>query len=423
MANTDREFSSMLNEYLPDELLMEELIKRDYFLTQIAKDEDWKGGDAIVPFRGAQASSIKFGGLTASNDIAQSKYVRGKIQGYKEVWGSLIFNEADLVQHDGGKVHEGSFLKILPDEIEDFSDNFKEVVSHQLGCGGAMATVTDATNAATGKMIVDRIDRFIIRQKLTLDDGNSATVSVYVTAIDVNTNEVTVSATRDGSALDVSAYTVAQGAKFYYDGSWDGTNFDSFLSLRKALLSAANGGDATLHGQTKLAYPYLQAININGGVGGLAISATNILDKLFDAYTTIRTKARGKATDIVMSYKHLGSIMKLLQTVQGAYRAVNEPNHTQYGWTEITIAQVGSGQVLKVVGVQEMDDDVIFFIDWSTIKFLSNGGFRKRRGPDGENYFVIRNTTGYQYVIDTCLYGDMKYVKPSNNGVIHSISY
>ncbi len=161
---TDREFSAMLNEYLTDDLLMEELVKRDYFLTKIAKDEDWKGGTAVVPFRGSQASSIKFGGLTASNDVAQSKYVRGQITGYREVWGTLIFNETDLQQHNG-KMPESTFLRILPDEIDDFMDNFKEVVSYQLAAGPHFATVTDATNAATGIFIVDRIDKFMIRMK------------------------------------------------------------------------------------------------------------------------------------------------------------------------------------------------------------------------------------------------------------------
>jgi hypothetical protein len=260
---TTREFNDMLNEYLTNDLLMEELVKRDYFLQKIAKDEDWKGGDVIVPFRGAQASSVKFGSLTASNDIAQSKYVRGKIEDYREVWGSLIFNETDLQQHDG-KITESTFLKILPDEIDTFMDYFKEVTSFQLAAGPHFATVTDATDAATGIMIVDRIDRFVLRMKVTLDDSNSDPADYYVIGVNVNTNAVTLSATRDGSAADVSAYSVAQAAKFYYDGVWDGTNSISFVSIKNALLSATNGGGTTLHGQTKTAYPYLQAVNISG---------------------------------------------------------------------------------------------------------------------------------------------------------------
>lgn len=415
---TDREFNGMLNQYLTDDLLMEELVKRDFFLNKVAKDEDWKGGDAVVPFRGSQASSIKFGGLTASNDVAQSKYVRGSITSYKEVWGTLIFNETDLQQHNG-KMNESTFLRILPDEIDDFMDNFKEVVSYQLAAGPHFATVTDATNAATGLMIVDRIDRFMIRQKVTLDDSNSSPVSVYVTAIDVNTNTVTVSLTRDGAAADVSAYSVAQTAKFYYDGVWDGSSSISFISIKDALLSATNSGSTTLHGQTKTAYPYLQAVNILGS----DISATNILDKLFDAYVTVRIKARGKADTLVMSFKHWGSVMKSQQIEKGAYKVVNDTKRSEYGWFETTIASTTNGEALKIAGVQEMPDDVIFILDFNSMQFMSNGGFKKRVGPGGNMYHEVRNTTGYQYLVDTCLFGEMKHRKPGNNGIIYSISY
>jgi hypothetical protein len=415
---TTREFNDMLNEYLTNDLLMEELVKRDYFLQKIAKDEDWKGGDVIVPFRGAQASSVKFGSLTASNDIAQSKYVRGKIEDYREVWGSLIFNETDLQQHDG-KITESTFLKILPDEIDTFMDYFKEVTSFQLAAGPHFATVTDATDAATGIMIVDRIDRFVLRMKVTLDDSNSDPADYYVIGVNVNTNAVTLSATRDGSAADVSAYSVAQAAKFYYDGVWDGTNSISFVSIKNALLSATNGGGTTLHGQTKTAYPYLQAVNISGS----SISATNIVDELFDAYVDVRIKARGKASTFVMSYKNWASCMRSQQIEKGAYSVVGAPKKSEFGWQEMTIASTKNGETLDIAGVQEMPDDVIFVIDWNSMKFLSNGGFKKRVSPDGRMYHELRNTTGYQYIVDTCLFGELQHTKPGNNGIIHSISY
>lgn len=415
---TTRSFNTMLNEYLPNDMLMEELLKRDYLLSTIGKDEDWKGGDTIVPFRGALASSIKFGALTASNDIAEGKYVRGKINAYKEVWGSMIFNQTDLMQHDG-KMPESTFLKILPDTLEDFLDNFKETVSFQLMAGPHFATVTSAAGAASGIMVVDRIDKFIIDQKVTLDDGDSPVLDVYVKAIDVNTNSVTLSDTRGGSAYNVSAYSVAQAAKFYFDGVWDGTTSSSFISLKNAFLSAANGGDATLHGQTKTAYPYLQAVNVLGS----DITATNILDKIFDAYVTIRIKARGKATKVLCSYKHWGSIMKSQQIEKGAYKLVNDPKRSEYGWFELTLASTTKGEALSIVAVQEMPDDIIIFLDPTSVKFLSNGGFRKNADPEGKLYYPVRATTGYSYIVDMCLFGELQVTKPSNNGILHTISY
>lgn len=416
---TTRNFQDMLNDYLPNRLLREELIKRDYFLTKVEKDDNWKGGTIKVPFKGAGASSVKFGGLTSATDISKSTFVKGTITDYVEVWGSLIFDHRDLQEHNG-KIPESTFIRVVADTVEDFMQHMKEVVSIQLLGKSAFATVTDATNAATGIMVVDKIDRFQIGQKAILDDGNSATMEVYVKAINVNDSSVTLSATRGGAAADVSAYSVAQSAVFYHDGVWDGTTLTTFNSLRKVLLSAANGGDSSVHGQSKLAYPYLQAVNVSGA----SITATNILDKIFDAYTEISIKAKGSAKDVLMSFKHLGSVMKLIEIQKGAFKvSEGSMKASEYGWTEITVTSV-TGRTLKLVGIQELDDDVIMFVDWSTMTFRSNGFFKKRVNPDsGNEFFEVRNTTGYQYIVDTSLFGELEVRKPGQNGILHSISY
>jgi hypothetical protein len=421
---TTRTFQAMLNEYLPNELMKEELIARDYILKSVNKDDKWGGGALIVPFKSAGASSIKFGGLTDSTDISQSKYTRGSISGYREVWGSLVFNEADLMEH--GKISEQNFLRLLPDELEDFMQYKKEVVSIQLGSGPQFATVKDqsaiggqANPTAGGLISVDKIDRFQIDQKIVLDDNDSAAVSVYVTAVNVNTKTITVSATRGGAALDVSAYTVAQAAKIYHDGVFDaGGNHDTFISMRQALLSAVNGGTTNIHGVAKTSAPILQAVNINGST----ITAANILDKLFDAYTEARERSKGLATEYLMSYKHFGTCMKLLELNKGAYRVVEAPKESLYGWSEMTIANV-SGRIVKLVGIQEMDDDIIPMVDWRSITFRSNGYFKKRKGPDGLEYFTLRAQNGYSYICDTVLFGEMEYKKPGHSAIIHTISY
>lgn len=407
----------MLNEYMPNELLKEELLKRDYFLNKCDKDDSWKGGKLIVPFRGTRATSMKFGGLTAANDISQSAYVRGSIDDYVELWGSMIFNHRDLQEHNG-KIPDSTFLRVLPDEIEDFMVYTKEMTSIQIGSGPHFATVTDATNAATGIMIVDRIDRFNIAQKCVIDDSDSPQLEVYVTAINVNTKAVTFSATRGGGAVDLSAYSVASSAKFYHDGVTDGSgNFTTFVSLRQALLSAANGGSSTLHGQSKLAYPVLQAVNIDG----TAITASNILDKIFDAYTEIRSRARGNASTVVMSYLNMGSVMKLIEMQKGPYKVTKEASASLYGWTEIELTTVKG--TLTLVAIQEFDDDIIAFIDWKAMTFRSNGFFKKRMSPDGQEYFEVRNTDGYQYIVDISLFGEMEWRKPGTCGIIHTVAY
>ena len=419
MATTSS-FDSMLNEYLANDLMMAEYIKRDWALTNIDVDNSWKLGNLIVPFEGACASSIEFGQLAASTDIAQSQYVRGSVTAHKEVWGTLILNHKDLMNHNG-KIPETTFLRIVPNEADKLLTRMKQTVSVAMLNGAHIAKVTDDTNAATGVMIVDHVERFTIGQKVTLDDDNSAAADYYVIAVDVNASlaagSITVSATRGGAAANVSAYTVAQNAKFYSPGVLSN---GSFTSMRDALLSAANGGSASLYGQTKTAYPYLQAIN-SGSVFGASITASNILDKLFDFYNSVRIKGQGNSDTILVSYKHLGSIMKIIETQKGGFAVTKQPMASRYGWTEIEITSVKG--TLKIVGIQEADDDVIMFLDMSAFKFYTNGGFKKRQAPDGKEYFEIRATTGYAYVLDFCLFGELVCLKPNTCGIIHAINY
>lgn len=423
---TTRSFSQMLNDYLPTSLLKEEVVKRDYFLSKVEKDDGWLGasttsGEAryIVPFKAAGASSIKSGGLTAANDIAEDKYVRGYINEAKEIWGSLMFYHRDLMEHD--KISEKNFLKILPGAVEDFVDYMKAVVSQNLLCGAWFDTLSAATSAADGIVTVYRPDKWVIGQKVKLVDGSSD-ITGYVKTIDMNTKQVLLVTARGGStALDFQAgEALDAGTKAYNDG------FDSsaLLSLRTTLLSYANGGDETLHGQTKASYPFLQAINVNGGASGLAITAANIMEKIFDSLTTVRQFGRGNPTDIVMSYKHFANCLKSIEVSKGAFNVTpGSQKASVYGWTELEVGSVTKGG-MKLVAVQEMMDDVIYIIDWRSFKFASNGFIRRRRSPDGNEYFESRDATaGYSYIVDHCLFGELVVERPSYSGVIHSISY
>jgi hypothetical protein len=223
-----------------------------------------------------------------------------------------------------------------------------------------------------------------------------------------------VTARGGATPYDFSANPANSGAGVYNDGAQTAP----FSALRDALLSAANGGSATLYGQTKTSYPYLQAINVNGS----DITAANIVEKCFDAFTTTRRLGKGNPTDIVMSYTNLGYVIKVVEASKGAYNVnPGSKKASQFGWTEVKIGSV-TNQELTFVGVQEMDDDIIMFIDWRGLKFYSNGFFRKRKSPDGIEYFEVRAQSGYQYIIDICLFGDLVVNRPSYMGIIHSIS-
>lgn len=420
---TTRTFQAMLNDFLPNELLKEEMVKRDYLLNKVEKDDTWigdsgssgNGGNLIVPFKAAGASSVSYSQLTASTDVAEDIYVRGQISTQPEVWGTMMFNHRDLMEHE--TVSEKNFLKILPDAVNDFMDYLKNVVSVNLLNGAAFAKTTAASTSAAGLLVVDRPDRFVIGQKVVIAATSPTTITGYVSTINMNTLTVAIVTTRGGATpSDFSANNVASAASIYNDGAQ--TSGQPFSSLRDALLSSTNGGSSTLYGQTKTAYPYLQAINIDGST----ITAANIVEKCFDAFTTTRRLGKGNPTDIVMSYTNLGYVMKVVEASKGAYNvSPGSKKASQYGWTEIAIGSV-TNQELKFVGVQEMNDDIIMFIDWRGLKFYSNGFFRKRKSPDGIEYFEVRAQSGYQYLIDICLFGDLVVHRPSYMGIIYGIS-
>lgn len=416
---TTRSFQAMLNDFLPNELLKEELIKRDFLLNKVEKDDTWigasaasgNGGNLIVPFKAAGASSVASGALSASNDVAEDNYVRGVITTQQEIWGSMLFNHRDLMEHES--VSEKNFLKILPDAVNDFMDYMKNVVSVALLNGSWFAKTTAASTSAAGLIVVDRPDRFVIGQKVIVIGVSNAIT--YVQAINLNTYTITLVTARGGvTAYDFSANNVASGAKCHNDGF----QTTSFSDLRNALLSAANGGTSTLYGQTKTTYPYLQAINIDGS----GVTAANIVEKLFHGFTLTRILGKGNPTDIVMSYQNLGYVLAVVEASKGAYNVKpGSQKASQYGWTEIEIGSV-TNQALKFVGVQEMDNDIIMYIDWRGLKFYSNGFFRKRKSPDGIEYFEVRATTGFQYIVDVCLFGDLVVHRPSYMGIMYGIS-
>lgn len=407
---TSRVFNAMLKDFMPNNLLKEEMIKRDWILQNVKFDNSWKGGEMQVPFKGGQASSIAFGALSGSTDIASDTLVKGTISTMPEAWGSLIFLHRDLMENN--KVSKASFLKMLPDQIEDFLAYMKEVVSVGFLDGPHFATLT-SDGDDSGNITVDRPERFQIGQKCYVDDDNSDALVGYVDAINMDTGVVHMDTTRAGGTDgSYAAYTVAQNAKVYHDGS----QASGFTSLRSQLLSNANGGGATLFGETKTTYPFLQAANISG----TAWTSSTFLQDIFDGYVTVKRKGKGNPSKVLVSYRNLGYVMTILEQQKGAYHA--DPKSTKvsaYGWTEIDV--FGPKGRLSVVGINEMPDDLVYYLDPAALKIYTNGGFRKRVSPDGDAFFEVRATTGYSYIVDTCFFGSLVAERPSHCGVAHSI--
>jgi hypothetical protein len=402
----------MLNEYLPNSLLKEEQESRSWLIKNVEKDDTWLGGNLIVPFKSAQASAIRLGGLVAAGSIQKDVYQRGSITTQPEAWGSLEFNHRDLMEH--GKLSEQNLLRILPDMVDDFSDYMKTVTNLQFLNGPSFATLT-ADGTIAGLMTVNRPDRFVLNQLVYVDDDDSAPTSGYVDSINMETKVIHLVTTLGGAVdVDLSGYAVAQNAKVYFDGYLTQT----FTSLKSSLLSAANGGSATLYSKTKTTAPYLQAIQVNGA----AWSKATILDDIFDGFTDVKVFGKGRPDTFLCGVKILGWIMQALEVNKGAFHIVPDSEKvTAFGWSEIKIRGVKG--LLTVVGLVEMDDDWATYLDMRALKLYSNGFFRKRINPDGREYFETRNTTGFTYIVDMCFFGDLVLLRPSYCGVVRNIPY
>jgi hypothetical protein len=412
MATTST-FSNMLNEFVGEKMLMAELKKRDWVLSNVELDTEVVASPYILPFLSNVGSTVTFGSLAADTDIAEEQTLRGEVT-YAEAWSSMIFQEMDLMEH--GKVSEQNFLKILPDALKRHLDFFKYTVSTGLLAGNIVSKLT-ADGDASGNITVADPERFPIGMKVIVDDDDSAASSAgYVRTVDMNTGVLVIYDARSGgSVVNLSAYTTAQNAVVYADGQQS----NGFTSLKSILLPASvTGGSASYAGLTKANAPILQAIVASGS----DISASNILEKIFDHYVTTRKRGGGKPFKVIMSYKNFGSCLKALENTKGAFNVMQGSKKAEvYGWDEIEVG--GFAGVLSLVAVQEMADSEIYFLDLESWKFVSNGGFRRRKSPEGIEYFTKRATTGYSYVVDHCLKGNIVCKNPAKNGVLHSISY
>ena len=407
-------FSSILNEYSPNQLFMEEAKDRMWAMSNIEHDQNWLGGSLVVTFEGSQASSVEFGAMAETTDVSEDVFVKGTVTTYAECFGTMKFLEKDIYQH--GKLNSQNLVKLLPDRIDHFMDHFSDVASLNIINGKRICKITSVTDAASGIFVVDRIERLRIGQKVSLLDNNTASVNAFVKTINKDTGAVTLSATRGGAAANYGTdYTLAQVPRL----EWAGAAASGCSSLRNSLLSSANGGSSSLYGTTKTAYPYLQAQNIDGS----GVTTANLLDKIFDGLLKTRQRGRGKPETCLMSPTNFGVVLKLLEAGKGAFH--QDPKSAKigvYGWDEISIWNpVGGG--LKLVCLHEMDDDVIHFLDTrpSVMKIYSNGGIRKRVAPDGKEYYEVRATTGFSYYVDINFQFEFVLQRPSYCGVMYDI--
>lgn len=396
-------YGDLLKRYTPETLIENEFAKLSYIYANCDKDKSWRGGTYEVPLLEAGFSSIQYGSLAASNDIAEMSVAIGT-QTMKELWGSILVRESDLYRHGDP---EQTYLEIMPKRIEEFVKFAQEQVSAGFLAGGRICKAT-GNGAVGGTIAVEKAYLFRKGMKVTVDDDNSASVSGYVRAIDINTNTLTIYDARSGGAVvDLSAYTTAQNALVQIVG----TASEQFTSLKSYLLPAAiTGGSATAYGLTKADYSVLQALNKSAA----AWTVNTILDDLLDMYYEFSEKRGPIFKEIWVSFGIFKNIAKQLELDR---RYTVSDKKSGYGWMSLDI--VGTDGQAKIVALREMPNDVVYVGDVKNCKFAGAEPF-KRKMYDGKEFYMNRGTTGPEYICDMALRGDF-IVKPAEWGCAYSV--
>jgi hypothetical protein len=411
-----RLFNDMLNEHLAYDLMKADIEEKSYLWKNLEHDESWTG-DLIIPFQSSRSSSVKAGGLVAVADITSGRKVRGSISNddRPEINMSLVFHHKDIYNHEG-KLKAKSFLgTFLPEEMKSATDYFAKTLNHTfLNARSLDNAVAAGTNV--GVLQVKRIERFELDMKIVIDPTGE-NITGWVSAIDMNTEKITV-VTAKGGSTGIDLTTVDANDPIYQEGFATST----VNNLKELLLPLTAGGSANIYGKVKTASPYTQALAMTGASGDAQITASLVLTGLFNAFSKYRQVAKVGASEAWVSFKILGWIMAKLEQDKGAYKMVpGSMKVSQYGFTEVEI--FGPKGSLKVVAHQEMDNDFIVFMAQDAMKIHSNGGIYKHKDPNGNAFYTVRDEAdNYKYVVDLMYEGTIVVSKPYKCMIIHSIA-
>lgn len=415
-TTTDTSYNTMLNENVTNKLLDLELKKRSAVYNLIPQDKNWLlNNNYVLPQIAGVASSVRFGKLVASNNIRNSKPIRGYESVHKEIWGAIQFNAKDLLIHD--KVSEQNFMKLLPDELERHMDYMAQVIGQNICSGKAVDAVT-VDGDASGNISIANPERVQIRQYVEFfSDTVLAAVSGYVKSININTGALVIVTTPDGvTGVDLSTLLVADNAKLYCQGQ----SSEGFYSIIDLLLPQAAGGSANLHNLNKLSSPMLQSVYADG----TSWTSSTMLKNIFKQYVKARKVGAGEPNNVMMSFNNLGAAISSIEAQKGAFNVTpNSSKAEQYSWDELTVGGfLSGGRPVKLVAIQEMNDSEMVFLDKSSFVIASCGGVRKQKTPDGLSYFTERTEDGYVFTTDTCLMGQLICKQANKNGLVNNLA-
>lgn len=399
--------NEMLREYAPHSLITDIFKKDNFVFNQFEMDKSWKNGASYqIPWELADgASDMEMGQLVADSELNDlGIYKKAVLTEQPELWAALKFNEKDLTRYGDLKQ---SFLKIFPEKVESLVDRMKMNVACIILRGGAIATATAAgTNA--GVLKVDKPQFLALGQRVLVKDDNSSVVA-YVKQINMNTKDVLFHNGRGSSSTAVDLSGISVGGKVAIVGS----DTETFSSIQDYLLPASLGGKDTIHGVSKISSPLLQPQVLDGS----AITASNVLDKLYDHYFEIKELGKVKKGDMWVPYNVFKHAAKKAQESKRYMEGGKEAGH---GFSRIKL--IGPDGEMTLTGLADMPSNMIYMPDAADFKFVGDTFFDRKRQLNGDEFHTVRKQSGYEYIVDICARFEFVAKKLNSSAVIHSIN-
>lgn len=410
--HTAQVFNHMLKRFQPWQA-MEDYVKRsDFFLKKVEIKKDFVEDEMTIPFITAGHTNVRAGKLTPTNEVTRGDGAVGLLKDSElmELWGTIKVTSKDIRKH---KSAEKTFKAMFPSKVSGLMETMKEQVSIMFLQDGSICSVSAfATDGTDGAVIVDRPERLSVRQRLDLSDGPN-TVDAYIKEIDMETAKVTFVTAEGGStAVDLSAtganLTVADTKIYVYDHA-----NNEHSTLKSMLLPASKGGDANLHGVSKLSSPILQAHYEDCS----GFSATSILDDMFKVVRKVKQRGKVKKSSVAVPYFAFND---MVLKAQASKRYSAGDVEAGFGFDKVTLQ--GAGGSMEVYGVFDLTDTG-YIIDWENLCLATQEMFSTNRDLGDEPWHAERTEDGMVYLLDIAFRGGLAIRKASGFGILDKLNY
>ncbi len=408
-AATD-ELTPLLRHYEPHKLIRENLKDKNYFWNKIKKDMGWKDGvPYYIPWMIDEgASDFEIGGLIDEDKLGSGAGIKAVESKHAFISGAMKFLQRDLKRFSTLKQ---SFLKVLPERVNQFTKRFSKILNQLVLAGGCLGAFK-ADGTAGGLVTVLKPREFTIGQRLIIVSDSQADIEGYVAQIDVNNKQLLFKNGREvtSTALDLSLYTVADNAKIMLAGY---ETSEAPYTLVDHIFPAALGGLDTIHGIEKMKSPLLQAQLINAS----SWTSSTIMSDIYDMYFDIKEQDSVEKAELLCNYNLFKTIVK---AAEKSKQFSNGETKVGIGYSSVEIiGPEGNMTITAIHGLIGMNK--AFIIDWDAFIFAGDELFEQVKDMDANLYTKYRKKTGFEYVTDYQLSGNLICTKASTCCGIHDI--